>query len=481
MGDFPTGTVKEYQVSWLTSLLHSFPHLDLTLQIVNSTFNLENAKYKESLIVWGAVPVLWLLVTLMIFLLYFCYRCCQQDVEKDRRLPCLQWSMAICAFLSCCAVGVGFYGNEDAHRGMQHLVEAAEDAVYIIARMKNQSIQLQRNINDTIAQGVDGMKRSYDNHPEVNVDIRTEMHSHTDQAFRYARDVLHHVFDINRRAGRVDLTAFVRYTREYGVYRWIATLLGLSWLMILCLELFLGIGRSSKCLLLLFCAFGIFSLVLCWLSAGLHLLTSVGVADLCVSPHLFFHGLMSEHIERDVMNYYLKCDINVISNPFKDALQHASDNIKEANVSLNKALTLANIFIPTNELNSPVHDVYHGLGKALETLMHITELAGCTNLHKDYIGAMEGICNIALPGAVLLLLSLGMTGLLFAILVIIASRAWRHFGSTASAKPVQNLKNLASKKFLNSLLKGDKVLNIHQLQKNIKAHQRLPRSPRKHL
>lgn len=33
------------------------------------------------------------------------------------------------------------------------------------------------------------------------------------------------------------------------------------------------------------------------------------------------------------------------------------------------------------------------------------------------------------PGAVLLLLSLGMTGLLFAILVIIASRAWRHFGS----------------------------------------------------
>lgn len=39
--------VKEYQVTWLTSLLHSFPHLDLALQRVNSTFNLENVKYKE--------------------------------------------------------------------------------------------------------------------------------------------------------------------------------------------------------------------------------------------------------------------------------------------------------------------------------------------------------------------------------------------------------------------------------------------------
>ena len=36
-----------YKVTWLANLFHSFPHLDLTFQLVNSTFNLEGAKYKE--------------------------------------------------------------------------------------------------------------------------------------------------------------------------------------------------------------------------------------------------------------------------------------------------------------------------------------------------------------------------------------------------------------------------------------------------
>ena len=37
-----------------------------------------------------------------------------------------------------CSIGVGFYGNEDAQRGIQHLVDAADDAVYTVMRMKNQ-------------------------------------------------------------------------------------------------------------------------------------------------------------------------------------------------------------------------------------------------------------------------------------------------------------------------------------------------------
>jgi len=38
---------KDYSVSVLAKFLHSFPHIDLTFQHVNSTFNLANRAYKE--------------------------------------------------------------------------------------------------------------------------------------------------------------------------------------------------------------------------------------------------------------------------------------------------------------------------------------------------------------------------------------------------------------------------------------------------
>ena len=36
-----------YQPNWLVGMLHSMPHLDFSLELVNSTFNFENLKYKE--------------------------------------------------------------------------------------------------------------------------------------------------------------------------------------------------------------------------------------------------------------------------------------------------------------------------------------------------------------------------------------------------------------------------------------------------
>ena len=36
-----------YEVTWLSRLLHSFPHLDLTFKTINSTFNPHSAHYRE--------------------------------------------------------------------------------------------------------------------------------------------------------------------------------------------------------------------------------------------------------------------------------------------------------------------------------------------------------------------------------------------------------------------------------------------------
>ena len=52
----------------------------------------------QSLVFWAGVPVIWMLVTLLIITMYFCYRCCQRETEKST--PCIKWAIGILALLS---------------------------------------------------------------------------------------------------------------------------------------------------------------------------------------------------------------------------------------------------------------------------------------------------------------------------------------------------------------------------------------------
>ncbi len=44
-----------------------------------------------------------------------------------------------------------------------------------------------------------------------------------------------------------------------------------------------------------FCAFGIFTMVLSWVSAGLHLGVSVGLGDFCVAPDAYILKVGTKH------------------------------------------------------------------------------------------------------------------------------------------------------------------------------------------
>lgn len=41
------GTVSKYSEIWLSPFFHGFPHIDLTFQYTNSSFNPENSRYRE--------------------------------------------------------------------------------------------------------------------------------------------------------------------------------------------------------------------------------------------------------------------------------------------------------------------------------------------------------------------------------------------------------------------------------------------------
>ena len=424
----------EYEVPWLARLLNTFPHLDLTFNPINSTFNPIDPQYRESLVFWVAIPVLWLLLTLLLFLLYFCYRCCQRDVEKKQKVPCLKWTMAILAVLAIGAVGVGFYGNEVANNGINRFSEAAGHASGSLVRMKSQVHTLQENINKTVQENIDELKGVYRSHPELNRSLQVDLNTLTEKALQYAKDILVNVIDINNRASKVDLSSLVQYTKEYNFYRWIGMILLFAWMMLLCLILLLGIARSSKCTLLMFCAFGIFTLVLCWICAGLHLGLGVGVADFCMAPDATFERFGGQQVDRNIIKYYVQCDITTAPNPFKDALRSASNNLRESNTTLGKALEIAYKFMTQKELKPHVVKIRGAYDNSVEVIMQLTALVECLNLHKDYIDGIEGICYQTLPGVTFILLSAACTGLLITILVLLASNAWRHFSRKRESK-----------------------------------------------
>lgn len=426
----------EYNTPWLAKLLNSFPHLDLTFHPINSTFNPESPQYRESLVFWVAIPVLWLLLTLLLFLLYFCYRCCQRDVEKKQKVPCLKWTMAILAVLAIGAVGVGFYGNEVANSGINRFSEAAGHAGGSLVRMKSQVQALKDHINHTVQNGINKLKEVYKDHPEVNRSLQIDMNAFTEKALQYAQDILRHIIDINNKASKVSLSDLVGYTKEYNFYRWIGMIMLFAWMMLLCLILLLGIARSSKCTLLMFCAFGIFTLVLCWICAGLHLGLGVGLADFCMAPNAPFEKYGSRQVEKNIIKYYVECDTMQPepNNPFMGALRNAQDKVHESNKTLNKALEIANKFIEKNELDTPVKNIREAYDKSIHVIMQLTALTGCLNLHKDYVDGIEGVCYWSLPGVTFILLSAACTGLLITILVLLASNAWRHFSRKRETK-----------------------------------------------
>lgn len=426
----------------LAYFFHSgFPRWDLTFNEVNATFSHEDPTYRESLIIWAAVPVLWLVLTLLLFLLYFCYRCCQRDIEKKQRVPCLRWTMTILALLTCAVIGVGFYGNEQVYKGISAFASSWEDANNTVDRMEKEVDTLQDIINDTVDNGIESMQAIYRAHPTLEEEQKADLERFSQRSSASARAILHSARHIrDKAAARLSLATQASTTSTIGFWLWIGIILLLSCFILLCLNLLVGIGRSSKCILLLFCALGIIFLVVCWIAAGIFLATSLAVSDFCVDPNTHVQKMVNRNMgpeDRDVLRYYIVCDTRLAVNPFRSAFQEAQDNVRSSNNTLNRALNIAYGANLKQELKPHVNQVNKGLDNTVETLLHLTALVECTSLHRDYDDAVQGVCSTALPGVVFLLLSTVVTGPLLTILVLMASRAWRHFSRRKGYQEVE--------------------------------------------
>ncbi|XP_069123015.1 protein tweety homolog 1-like isoform X4 [Argopecten irradians] len=72
---------------------------------------------------------------------------------------------------------------------------------------------------------------------------------------------------------------------------------------------------------------------------------------------------------------------------------------------------------------------------------NITVLAedlNCREIHRNYIKAVQGICNTSMLGLVLILLCLPVSGLMFILTMCLLPRLWRLIGKKRGYRPVDD-------------------------------------------
>lgn len=84
---------------WLVRFFHRFPHINVTGNRVNSTFDWRNEVYLESLGILASLPALLLIFFLLMLLLYLLTRCCDRNAKRDRPLLCLKVLLTLLGML----------------------------------------------------------------------------------------------------------------------------------------------------------------------------------------------------------------------------------------------------------------------------------------------------------------------------------------------------------------------------------------------
>ncbi|XP_064626841.1 protein tweety homolog 1-B-like isoform X5 [Lineus longissimus] len=436
------GPVAQYETLWLSEFFHSFPHVNLSFKLINSTFDPFATSYQESVIFIASLPVIWMLLTLIALTAYFCYRCCQPtetlNIKGKKKPTCLVWTIAVFTVITCAAIGVGFFGNEEMKKGTQTFINAAESAN---ERFKDTEVNvdgLSKVLNDTSKKGILAIETEINDLDNVdNITARDILLEYTRRTMSYVNEI-QAAADKILETSKVNISKVIDTTEEASFYRWVSTIGLMSLLVVVCLLFLLAVAKASKCLIIFCTCLTVFCLVLVWTVTGAYLGFSMAVGDFCHDPDTAVEREAGGRVNPVILHYYMNCSQD-ISNPFSKDISQASESITKINLEMEKlkGIVRSSKIFKYRIIKNGHQAIGREMKKVPPFLQHLTVFADCQILHKDYVRALEGICHTGMAGVAFILLAGAVIGIIFTIIIILASRAWRHFGKNAS-DPVED-------------------------------------------
>ncbi|CAN8029896.1 unnamed protein product [Ixodes persulcatus] len=413
-------THEGYQVSVVAEWFHVVPHVDIGFAPVNSTFDPSSNVYLETQRKLLRVTLRNARFSSIVRIkLVYAKICFCGNLRNS------QWTLQFFFFVnSAGALALGLFGNDQAHGGMVAVQKSTQDMEDSLSSMGNQTRFLDRSLGQSAQQELSGLALALAG-PLSDPAARNLL----DRSLELMKGNLSvgaaRAQELQSRVGHLTLSPLPRALQLVELFRWPATIGLLCVLILVCLLLLWGVIRHSRCLLILFSVLGLLSVVLCWVMVSLYLGICVAGSDFCLDPEPFLQKQSSGMLDSVVLGYYLHCGDDVTS-PFIEPLRDARGAVDGLQTLLVPVTHVADRYFPRKEVHSLLSQLGQELNSTQTVLAQLGLLLDCPRIHQQYRSAMGATCTGLLEGTAFMLASAAGAGLLFTVLIWVASHTWIH-------------------------------------------------------
>ncbi|XP_053393580.1 protein tweety homolog 1-A-like isoform X2 [Mercenaria mercenaria] len=425
---------KDYKVDWVANFLHKFPHIDFEFGETNSTFAPDSGDYREGIIFLAALPVVCCVVFLLLTSCCLCVHCCcRQRPNKKTSTTCVRFITALFIIFAIGCVAVGYFGNEEGNKGIQSTVDAIQDTNDTLSGSLATLTTLDSLTSSITQAGVEALKLVFSKHLK-NVTLRNDVLKLADEIKNKSHHVKGDIDYIKTDVGKISLDQLLDVTQDAEFYRWIGTIVLLSWQVVVLLIYIIAILKKSKYWIVWGITLGLFSLFLVWVAMGVYLGGTVAISDFCVDPNSYVMSTLQPKVSPDVIESYVECK----NNNFSKALDDARDYVTKANETLNIAINKTLPYNISQYMAGPVKAIREDLTYAQGNISSLGNSVYCGQIHSNYIKALKGLCNRSLVGMSLILLILPIFGLSLVFIQCLAPRVWLLLGTRKTYRKVDD-------------------------------------------
>nr|XP_029723045.1 protein tweety-2-like isoform X1 [Aedes albopictus] len=406
---------------FLVELLHSVPHINITLHRVNDTFNPNSSIYIESLGILASIPAALLIISLVFLLLYLLTRCCDRKPRKPKSHGCQKCTLVFFALVCCAAIGLGLYGNDDLHNGVLQIFGSGRKIEELILSVRNQTEMVKYNLKTKVV--LSELEAKFEQPPQMYNQTAQYLLQDTVKMVKdnttMAINALETVVYLTRPShSEMTLNSLLNTYEFYEELRWPATLGFLTFLLLLCIILVIGATRSSRCALIFFSVCGLLAVTVCWLLSGIYLASAVALGDFCMKPNDF---ICSQQKLKDVQ--YTYCS-SVGTNRYVLRLNESKDYVDRAKEALDIVNRIAINLYPRFEMSSKINRLSEELDDSKRQLIALSARADRRAVMEHYANATRGLCEGGLLGLTLMLLASLVSAAILSLLVCVDSHTW---------------------------------------------------------
>lgn len=407
--------------SFLVQLLHSVPHINITLHRVNDTFNPNSTVYIESLGILASIPAALLIISLVFLLLYLLTRCCDRKPRKPKSHGCQKCTLIFFAIICCAAIGLGLYGNDDLHNGVLQIFGSGRKIEQLILNVRNQTEMVKHNLKSKVV--LSELEQIFEQPAHrPNATALYMLHDTVKMAkdnTTFAINALETIVYLTRPAYTdITLKSLLDTYEFYEELRWPITLGFLTFLLLLCIILMIGATRSSRCALIFFSVCGLLAVTVCWLLSGIYLASAVALGDFCMKPNDF---ICSHPKLKDVQ--YTYCS-TVGTNRYVLRLNESKVHVDRAKESLETVNSIGMDLYPGIQISSKVNKINGELDDSKRQLTALSVMLDRRTVAEHYADATRSLCEGGLLGLTLMLLASLVSAAILSLLVCVDSHTW---------------------------------------------------------